>query len=137
MSFSTCLSLQVLSQKACWCNIRFSNTAERALSVLPEYFYTSPWLAVWACFNICEFAFNSFITPIIPTSEHLGLAREALHKNMLKQRSVLHSHPPSFSLCTKNIFKVNSGSSYTVIQCPQDQGPRMQQGFVAVKLSES
>lgn len=29
MSFSTCLSLQVLSQNACWCNIRFSNTAER------------------------------------------------------------------------------------------------------------
>lgn len=40
--------------------------------VLLESFYTSPRLTVWARFNICEFAFYSFIVPIIPTSRHLG-----------------------------------------------------------------
>lgn len=41
--------------------------------------YTSPWLAARACFNICEFAFNAFITPVIPTSRHLGSASDALY----------------------------------------------------------
>ncbi len=100
------------------------------MSVLLEYFYTSPWLTVWACFNICEFAFNSFIVPIIPTSRHLGSAREAEYTGICWNRGI--SFIPQVLQCAqKNIFKVNSSSSPIVTLCKQRiKGPGCSRGLL-------
>lgn len=135
MSFSTCLSLQVLSQKACWCNIRFSNTAERLPYVsCRSIFIQAPG---WLCGLVSISVNLPLIHLLLLLFQPLNIC-EALYKNMLRLRSVLCPHRPKFfTVHRRNVFKVNSGSLSTVIQCQQDQGPRMQQGFVAVKLSES
>lgn len=75
---------------------------------------------MWACFNICEFAFNSFIVPIIPTSRHLGSASEAEYTRMCWNRGI------SFILRVLQCAKKHSQSKFTqlshsgiVILCKQ------------------
>lgn len=47
----------------------------KAVRFFQECFYKRLWATVWAPFNMCEFAFNLFILPNIPTSRHLASAQ--------------------------------------------------------------
>lgn len=56
----------------------------KAVRFFQECFYKHLWPTVWAPFNMCEFAFNLFFLPNIPTSRHLASAQWGwFYKNVL------------------------------------------------------
>lgn len=138
MSFPTCLSLRVIPQNVCECNIRFSNTAKPL-----------PWVYCWSIFTqasgwLCGLLSISVNLPLIhllfpllqPQDIWVQPEKPSIQKHV-KTEANLSSFKLS-SVPKKHFYSKFRQLSHSDSKQTEDQGPRMQQGSVAVaKLAES